>query len=59
MNEDYYDSYKGTEDVGGGPVAGPLLSTQGAVFQSKPILKPGKKVANFPTLDSVGETGLK
>lgn len=39
MNDDYYDSHRGTEDVGGSPMAGPLLSTQGEVFQIKPILK--------------------
>jgi len=60
MNEDYYDSHRGTEDAGGGgPMAGPLLSTQGEVFQIKPILKPEKKLSNFPTRDSVGETSLK
>jgi hypothetical protein len=60
MNEDYYDSHRGTEDVeGGGPMTGPLLSTQGEVFHIKPILKPERKASKFPTRDSVGETSLK
>lgn len=60
MNDDYYDSHRGTEDAGGGgPMASPLLSTQGEVFQIKPILKQEKKALIFPTHDSEGETSLK
>ena len=32
MNEDFYDSQRRTEEVGGGRMAGPLQSTQDEMF---------------------------